>query len=69
MALQEQDASSPVQVVIDVPTARIMMTFLQAVTKFRHGCGYAATEASPGRQDGHGRMILPTQWFIGFSLP
>ncbi len=66
MALQEQDPSAAVQVVIDVPTARTMMTLLQAVVQ--HGTGIAASQLKHplGGKTGTTNDFTDA-WFIGFS--
>ena len=66
LALQEQDQSAPVQVVIDVQTARTMMTFLQAVTKFGTAAAAQQLNHPLGGKTGTTNDFTDA-WFIGFS--
>jgi penicillin-binding protein 1A len=66
MALQEQDANSTVQAVIDVQTARTMMTFLQAVTKFGTAAAAQQLKHPLGGKTGTTNDFTDA-WFIGFS--
>jgi len=64
MALQQPNAA--VQVVLDVKTARTMMQFLQAVTKYGTGAAAAQLNHPLGGKTGTTNDFTDA-WFIGFS--
>lgn len=66
MVIQEQDENATVQAVIDVKTARTMMTFLQAVTQFGTGAAAAQLKHPLGGKTGTTNDFTDA-WFIGFS--
>lgn len=66
MALQEQDQDAAVEVVIDVKTARTMMTFLQAVTQFGTAAAAQQLKHPLGGKTGTTNDFTDA-WFIGFS--